>query len=89
MSFPTGSGNKPNLLQIARELETRLVSLFQQSEDGIPALPELSLREPKELWSENYLFHEYFHADSGEGLGACHQTGWTTLVARCLEDLVT
>jgi hypothetical protein len=76
-----------NLLQVARKLEERLVSLFHRNGEGIPALPELSRMEPQELWSEHLLFHEYFHADTGRGLGASHQTGWTALVARCLEDL--
>ncbi|HKE12440.1 MAG TPA: hypothetical protein VKE73_12810, partial [Myxococcota bacterium] len=39
------------------------------------------------LWREPILFHEYFHGDTGRGLGACHQTGWTALVVRCLEDM--
>lgn len=88
VEFPTGSGNRITLLQAARELELRLVSLFRRREDGtIPAMPELSRFEPRDLWTEGLLFHEYFHAESGKGLGACHQTGWTALVARCLEDI--
>lgn len=87
LAFPTGAQEKLNLLQISRELEKRLVSLFQQGEQKIPAMPELSKREPQALWTEDLLFHEYFHAETGKGLGACHQTGWTALVARCLEDL--
>jgi Mannosylglycerate hydrolase MGH1-like glycoside hydrolase domain len=85
--FPTREGPEMNLLQVARQLESRLVSLFRPNAQGIPAMPHLSQREPRELWAENLLFHEYFHADTGKGLGACHQTGWTSLVARCLEDL--
>lgn len=89
IEFPTGSGEEKNLLEIARDIEKRLVSLFKPGQNGvIPAVPELSARQPADLWAEPLLFHEYFHADSGKGLGACHQTGWTALVARCLEDLV-
>ena len=87
VAFPTDGGPQMNLLQIARKLEERLISLFQNRADGIPAIPELSRREDPKLWSDNLLFHEYFHAETGRGLGACHQTGWTALVARCLEDL--
>lgn len=87
MPFPTDGGPSMNLLEIARELEQRLVSLFQNRVGGIPAMEELSHKEPAELWSEHLLFHEYFHAETGKGLGACHQTGWTALVTRCLEDL--
>ena len=85
--FPTESGPPMSLLEVARELEARLVSLFRTKQGRIPAIDELSQREPAELWTESLLFHEYFHAETGKGLGACHQTGWTALVARCLEDL--
>lgn len=88
VEFPTGSGQPKSLLEVARELERRLVSLFRRDASGrIPATPELSQREPQAVWSEGRLFHEYFHAETGKGLGASHQTGWTALVARCLEDL--
>lgn len=88
VEFPTRSGNRVTLLQAARELERRLISLFRPQEDGtVPAMPELSRIEPVSLWTEGLLFHEYFHSESGKGLGACHQTGWTALVARCLEDV--
>ena len=87
VEFPTGSGVEMSLLEVARELEKRLVSLFTETDGQVAALPDFNEREPKELWTGNLLFHEYFHADTGKGLGACHQTGWTALVARCLEDL--
>lgn len=87
IAFPRGSEQELNLLEVARELEKRLVSLFQKRDGIIAALPELSQRGDPELWTDNLLFHEYFHAETGKGLGACHQTGWTALVARCLEDL--
>ena len=88
VELPTGSGCRVTLLEAARELERRLVSLFQADPDGrIPAVPELSLKSARSLWTEGRLFHEYFHAETGKGLGSCHQTGWTALVASCLEDL--
>jgi hypothetical protein len=89
IELPTGSGRRVNLLQAARELESRLASLFRVGPDGrIPSMPELSSRTPAELWTDGLLFHEYFHAETGKGLGACHQTGWTALVTRCLEDML-
>lgn len=87
VEFPSGSGNLMNLDKVAHQIELRLVSLFERGEIGIPGMPEISRLKPPELWSEELLFHEYFNAETGEGLGACHQTGWTALVARCLENL--
>ena len=88
VELPTRSGRWVTLLEAARDLEARLVSLFQRdSSDALPSDPDGSTRQPPELWNEGMLFHEYFHAESGKGLGSCHQTGWTALVARCLEDL--
>jgi hypothetical protein len=88
VELPTRSGNWVTLLEAARDLENRLVSLFRADPDGqIPSVPNVSVKEPRHLWTEGRLYHEYFHAESGKGLGACHQTGWTALVVRCLEDL--
>ena len=85
---PTGSGNVMNLQQVAREIASRLVRL---------ALPDNAGRRPCHgddprysgdgAWKDLVLFYEYFHGDTGKGLGASHQTGWTALIARCLEDL--
>jgi Mannosylglycerate hydrolase MGH1-like glycoside hydrolase domain len=79
---PTGSGNIMSLKDVADELSRRLTRLF---------LPDDSGRRPchgshplcsDPHWSNLHLFHEYFHGDTGRGLGASHQTGWTALVAR-------
>ncbi|MHB8519493.1 MAG: MGH1-like glycoside hydrolase domain-containing protein [Limisphaerales bacterium] len=85
---PTGSGRLMNLQEVAREIATRLCRLF---------LPDAKGRRPchgddprfasDPHWRDLLLFHEYFHGETGRGLGASHQTGWTALVARCLEDL--
>ncbi|HTB81262.1 MAG TPA: hypothetical protein VK717_10290 [Opitutaceae bacterium] len=87
MEFPTGSGQQMTLAQIARELTRRLVSLFIP--DGGGRRPSQGL-EPRFVndphWHDLVLFHEYFHGDTGQGLGASHQTGWTALVARLLEN---
>ncbi len=86
---PTGSGRWMNLAQIAQELSRRLVKLF---------LPDADNRRPYQgdappaggaPHGENHLlFHEYFHGDTGQGLGASHQTGWTALVTRLLREPV-
>jgi hypothetical protein len=88
VELPTRSGRRVTLLEAARELETRLAGLFRTQPDGsIPSIPNVSHKEPREIWTEGLLYHEYLHADTGKGLGSCHQTGWTSLIATCLEDL--
>jgi len=82
VEFPTGSGNELTLSQIADELAGRLTSIFLDDEDGrrpVFAGYELFQRDP--AWHDQIPFHEYFHGDTGAGLGASHQTGWTGLVA--------
>ena len=84
---PVGSGRMLNLQEVAWELEARLAGLF---------LPDASGRRPchgedvrfatDPHWKDLVLFHEYFHGDNGRGVGASHQTGWTALVLRCIED---
>ncbi len=88
---PTGSGNKMNLLEVADELTRRVISLFEKDENGNRRIynDEYSwfYRQPE---NENLvLFYEYFHGDSGKGLGASHQTGWTALVAELISEYGT
>ena len=71
---PTGSGNFRDLREVAGELGRRLSALFLAGPDG---------RRP--CGPGSLLFHEYFHGETGRGLGASHQTGWTALAIRCLE----
>jgi hypothetical protein len=83
---PTGSGQKRTLLQVAEELERRVASLFLAgASGGRPCLggSDLHARDPN--FQGLLLFHEYFHGDTGRGLGASHQTGWTALAANVLE----
>ena len=85
---PTGSGVWMNLGEVSREIARRLASIFVP--DGQGRRPchggdERFASDPR--WSGLVLFHEYFHGDSGRGVGASHQTGWTAIVVRCLEDL--
>jgi len=82
---PTGSGVKMNLDQVARELARRLSQLFLRKENGERAVfgaSQLFCQDPH--WRDLVPFHEYFHADSGRGCGAGHQTGWTGLIAPIL-----
>ncbi len=78
--MPTGSGVHATLGQVADELERRLLALFTRDATGRrppKGVPEIFARDPS--WRDPVLFHEYFHGDTGEGLGASHQTGWTAL----------
>jgi len=84
---PTGSGAKMTLWGIAQELEWRLVGIFLRGPDGRrPVFGANEIFQTDPHWRDHLLFHEYFHADTGAGLGASHQTGWTSLVAKLLEQ---
>ena len=81
---PTGSGNYMNLSEVSHELNSRLTRLFLKP-DGGGSRPCFAGDSCENNWQEHLLFHEYFHGDSGKGLGASHQTGWTALIANCIE----
>lgn len=82
---PTGSGQMMSLAQVARELSSRLCRLFLPDGQGQrPCHGEDARFVEDPDFRELVLFHEYFHGDSGRGLGAAHQTGWTALVVQCL-----
>jgi hypothetical protein len=83
VEFPTGSGREISLEAVASELNQRLRSLFQPNEGGRrPAMGMERRFVSDSHWHDLLWFHEYFHAETGEGLGASHQTGWTSLVTR-------
>jgi hypothetical protein len=87
---PTGSGRWMNLGEVARELSWRLVRLFLPGEEN--RRPYHGDRQSAALapdCRDRLLFYEYFHGETGAGLGASHQTGWTALVAECLERTVS
>jgi hypothetical protein len=89
VEFPTGSGVMFNLQQVACELGARLSRLFLRDEHGArPCFGADRRYADDPHWRELLLFHEYFDGDVGRGVGASHQTGWTALVARTIEDLV-
>ena len=82
VEYPRGSGDDLELGDVADALTERLISLFLRGKDGRrPVFGGYALLQEDPAWRDLILFHEYFHADSGAGLGASHQTGWTGLVA--------
>jgi hypothetical protein len=81
VEMPTGSGAACSLGQVAEQLSARLVGLFLRGPDGKrPVHGERQLQQDDPAWRDLLWFHEYFHGDTGAGLGASHQTGWTGLV---------
>jgi hypothetical protein len=79
---PTGSGRLLSLAQVADELAARLTAIFLEREDGSrPVFGDYERFQRDPAWHDLLPFHEYFHGDTGAGLGASHQTGWTGLVA--------
>lgn len=88
IEYPTGSGQKRTLQHAALDIERRLASIFLPDRDGTRPALAADPRFARDPHSRALLeFHEYFHADTGRGCGANHQTGWTALVIRHLEDL--
>jgi hypothetical protein len=86
---PTGSGRMMNLQEVSQELNRRLTRLFvPSSSDERPCLGHSRNQEEFCDWQNQVLFHEYFHGDTGKGLGASHQTGWTALIVNCIEKLI-
>jgi hypothetical protein len=84
---PTRSGQMMTLWEVAAEISRRLSRLFLKDENGRrPANGGLDLFRDDPHWRDLVLFHEYFHGDTGQGLGASHQTGWTGLVAKLLQQ---
>ncbi|HEY3071376.1 MAG TPA: hypothetical protein VGJ46_01035 [Candidatus Limnocylindrales bacterium] len=85
VEFPTASGHELTLWEIATELSRRLSSLFLAGPDGHRPFSGDALL-PSDGHGDAILFYEYFNGDTGAGLGASHQTGWTALVAKLLEQ---
>jgi hypothetical protein len=85
---PTGSAHSMNLGNIADELARRLISIFLPDDNNHrPCFGQHSIFSKDPHWRDYLLFFEYFHGDNGKGLGANHQTGWTALVVKLIEDL--
>jgi hypothetical protein len=84
---PTGSGNMLDLWQVSSLLSNRLINLFLPNAEGKrPVFGDVPTFDRNPYWRDNILFYEYFHGDTGKGLGASHQTGWTALVAKLIEQ---
>jgi hypothetical protein len=87
IEHPTGSGKKMPLNAIADDLARRLISIFLTGPDGCrPVFGQYQLFQSDPAWKDQLWFHEYFHGDTGAGLGASHQTGWTGLVLDLIAD---
>jgi len=87
VEYPTGSGHKMTLGEIASELSLRLVRLFLRNRDGKrPVYGGQRLFQDDPHWRNLILFYEYFHGENGAGIGAGHQTGWTGLVAKLIQQ---
>jgi len=85
---PTGSGRLMSLAAVAQELSRRLTRLFLRDSAGRrPAHGAAEKFHTDPHWRELVLFYEYFHGDTGAGLGASHQTGWTALVAKLFPSM--
>jgi len=85
---PVGSGELLNLQQVSEFLVRRLSSIFLKDKFGRrPCHGEAKIYSEKPSWNDLILFYEYFHGDTGRGVGASHQTGWTSLIADCLHRI--
>jgi hypothetical protein len=88
VEVPRGSGRRMNLRELGLELSRRLAATFLPDENGRRPCHGDDPRFAKDPhWKDLVLFHEYFHGETGRGLGASHQTGWTALVLRLLKDV--
>jgi len=88
VEHPTRSGQQRSLTAVADDLSRRLVSIFCEDGNGRrPVFGGYERFQTDPAWRDLIPFHEYFHGDTGMGLGASHQTGWTGLVARLIQSL--
>jgi len=85
---PTGSGRMMNLFEVTMDIARRLTRIFLRDEKGRrPVYGGTGKFQTDPNWRDHVLFYEYFHGDNGAGLGASHQTGWTGLVAKLIQEL--
>jgi len=88
VEYPTGSGKTLSLAEIADELSRRLLRLFTLDSEGKrPVFNHSAKMQEDPNFRDHILFYEYFHGDNGRGVGASHQTGWTGLIAKLIDDL--
>jgi hypothetical protein len=87
VEYPTNSGQFLSLNEIAAELSRRLINIFLKDEEGHrPVYGGTEIFQNDPHWRDYILFFEYFHGDNGAGLGASHQTGWTALIAKLIQQ---
>ena len=87
VEFPTGSGKRIGLRQAAQWLSVRLAQIFLRDENGRrPVNGASKMLQDDPNFSNHTLFYEFFHGENGKGLGASHQTGWTGLIAKLLQQ---
>jgi hypothetical protein len=84
---PTGSEQMMNLNQVADDLSDRLIRIFLRDEKGRRAVFGANVTFQNDPYWRDYIpFHEYFHGENGAGIGASHQTGWTGLIAKLIQQ---
>jgi hypothetical protein len=83
---PTASGQQKTLWEVGREVSRRLSHIFLQKDGRRAVYGDVELFQKDPYWRDLILFYEYFNGDNGAGLGASHQTGWTALVAKLIEQ---
>jgi hypothetical protein len=87
VEYPTGSGRQSTLWQVSGEISRRLTHIFLQNAKGKrPVFGDTKRFQDDPHWRNNILFYEYFNGDNGTGIGASHQTGWTGLVAKLIQQ---
>jgi hypothetical protein len=86
VEFPTGSGQQKTLWSASSELSRRLSHIFLRMDGRRPVNGDVALLQDDPYWRDLILFYEYFHGETGAGLGASHQTGWTAIVAKLIEQ---
>jgi hypothetical protein len=87
VEMPVGSGRMMGLGEVADELSRRLIAIFQQDQTGRRAVfGSEEYFQTRYSWKDSLLFYEYFNGDTGAGVGASHQTGWTALVASLIDE---
>jgi hypothetical protein len=85
---PTGSGKMMTLWEVSSEIAHRLVRMFLKDSQGLrPIYGGNSTFQRDPHWKDHLLFYEYFHGENGAGIGASHQTGWTGLIAKLIQQL--
>jgi hypothetical protein len=89
VEYPTGSGKMMNLWEVSTEISQRLINIFLPKSDGNserPVYGGTKKFQDDPNWNQYILFYEYFHGDNGAGIGASHQTGWTGVVAKLIQQ---